>query len=151
MNWSQAAYIADVISGIAVVVSLVYLAIQIRDNTKATKANAFQGVIRSEMEMAAILIENAAIWDKVVSGQPIAEGEETRAAIMLYNMFMLDTLRRYRQFSVGYLESEAWKARRQTLPAIVNLPIYEKWRKSFGAHGHPSDFLEMLDSCRSEQ
>lgn len=145
MNWAQAAYIAQVVSGIAVVLSLVYLAIQVRGNTKATKANAFQGVIRSEMELAAILIENAAVWDKVLKGEPIAEGEETRIAIILYNMFMLDTLRRYRQYSVGYLEAEAWKARRQTLPAIVSLPIFSIWRKSFGAQGHPTDFLEILD------
>ena len=29
--------------------------------------------------------------------------------------------------------------------AIVSLPIFAVWRKSFGAQGHPSDFLEILD------
>jgi hypothetical protein len=150
MTWTEAASIAQVVSGIAVVVSLVYLSIQIRGNTKATKANAFQGVIRSEMEMAEVFIENAAIWDKVVKGEPIAEGEEIRKAIMLYNMFMLDTVRRYRQYSVGFLEAEAWKARRKTLPSIVKLPIFKEWRKSYGAHGQAADFLEILDELAAK-
>ena len=150
MNWSQAASIADVVSGIAVVVSLIYLAMQIRGNTKATRANAFQGVIRSEMEMAAIFIENAAVWDKVVEGEPIAEGEEMRRAIMLYNMFMLDTVRRYRQYSIGYLEAQAWEARRKTLPSIVKLPIFKEWRKSYGAHGQAADFLKLLDEFAAD-
>ncbi|MEJ2760741.1 MAG: hypothetical protein P8126_04195 [Gammaproteobacteria bacterium] len=149
MNWSQAGSIADVVSGIAVIISLIYLSIQIRDNTKAARANAFQGVIRSEMELAAVFIENAAIWDKVVQGKTIADGEEMRIAIMLYNMFMLDTVRRYRQYSIGYLEAQAWEARRKTLPSIVKLPIFKEWRKSYGAHGQAADFLELLDDLAS--
>lgn len=151
MNWSQAGSIADVVSGIAVIISLIYLSIQIRDNTKAARANAFQGAIRSEMEMAAVFIENAAIWDKVVKGESIAEGEEMRRAIMLYNMFMLDTVRRYRQYSVGFLEAEAWKARRVTLPSIVKLPIFKEWRKSYGAHGQAADFLKLLDDLAARK
>lgn len=150
MNWSQAASIADVVSGIAVVVSLIYLSIQIRGNTKATRSNAFQTAIRSEMDLAAVFIENAEIWDKVVKGAPFAEGEEKRKAIILYNMFMLDTVRRYRQYSVGFLEAEAWKARREALPLIVKLPIFNEWRTSFGAKGHPADFLELLDELAAK-
>jgi hypothetical protein len=150
MNWSQAGSIADVVSGIAVVISLVYLSIQVRGNTKATKANAFQGVIRSEMELAEVFIENAAIWDKVVNGEPIAEGEEIRKAIVLYNMFMLDTVRRYRQYSIGYLEAQAWEARRKTLPSIVKLPIFKEWRKSYGAQGQAADFLKILDEFAAD-
>ncbi len=39
MNWEAMSTIAEVVSAIAVVVSLVYLAIQLRSNTKALKAN----------------------------------------------------------------------------------------------------------------
>jgi hypothetical protein len=147
MNWTLAASIAEVIGAIAVVVSLAYLAIQVRANTKATRASAFQTAIQSEMDLATVFVENAAVWDKVVTGAPLAEGEEARSAILLYNMLMLDTARRYQQYAFGYLEAQAWEARRETLPAIVTLPVYAAWRTSLGARGHSAEFLELLDEC----
>jgi hypothetical protein len=147
MNWPLAASIAEVISAVAVVASLVYLAVQVRANTKATRASAFQTAIQSEMDLATVFVENARVWDKVVTGAPLAEGEEMRAGILLYNMLMLDTARRHQQYAEGYLEAQAWKARRETLPSIVGLPVYRGWRASLGARGHSADFLALLDEC----
>lgn len=149
MNWAELTSIADVVGAIAVVISLVYLSIQVRTNTKASKANAFQTAIRSEIDLASVFIEHAGIWEKVVTGATLAEGEETRVAILLYNMLMLDTAHRYRQYVDGYLEAQAWNARRDTLPSIVKLPIFAEWRTSLGAGGHPPDFLELLDEVVS--
>lgn len=150
MNWEIAASIAEVVSAVAVVVSLVYLAIQIRSNTKTTKANAYQLAIQSEMETAVVFLGHAGTWDKVITGQPISEGEELRAAILLFNLLMLDSERRYQQFTLGYLEAQPWEARYQTLPKIVSLPIFRAWRNSLGAQGHSAGFLRLVDECASK-
>ena len=147
MNWEQAALIAEVVSGIAVVISLIYIAVQIRANTREARANAFQLAIQSEMEVAGVFAEYAATWDRVVRGEPIPEGEERRLAILLFNLLMLDSERRYRQFASGYLQAQSWHARQQTLPLIVGLPIFKDWRESLGAKGHAADFLRLVDEC----
>ena len=150
MNWDLAASIAEVISAVAVVVSLVYLAIQIRSNTKATKANAYQLAIQSEMDVAVVFIDNASIWDKVVKGEPTSDGEEQRTAILLFNLLMLDSERRYHQYALGYLQAQPWEARRQTLPQIVRLPMFPVWRSSLGARSHSADFLKLVDECAAQ-
>jgi hypothetical protein len=147
MSWEQGAMIAEVVSAIAVVISLIYVAVQIRANTREARANAFQLAIQSEMDVAGVFAEHAATWDRVVKGEPIPDGAERRLAILLFNLLMLDSERRYRQFASGYLQAQSWDARHQTLPLIVRLPIFRDWRESLGAKGHSPDFLQIVDEC----
>ncbi len=150
MDWDVAASIAEVIGAIAVVVSFIYLATQIRASTKATKAAAFQAAVQSEMDFGAILIDNAGIWEKLITGAPLSEGEETRAAIVLYNQFMLDSERRFHQYNSGYLEASAWEGRLRSLPLLVKFSIFERWKTSLGGMAHSADFLELLDELSSD-
>jgi hypothetical protein len=147
MSWEVAASIAEVVGAIAVVVSLVYLAVQIRSNTRAAKANAYELAIQSEMETAVVFTEHVEIWDKIITGQPLSEGAEQRAGILLYNLLMLDSERRYQQYARGYLDAQPWEARHRTLPAIVSLPVFRLWRRSLGAQSHSADFLKLVDEC----
>jgi len=107
MNWELAASIAEVVGAVAVVVSLVYLAIQIRSNTRAAKANAYQLAIQAEMETAVVFTDHADAWDKVMRGAGLAEGAEKRTGILLYNLLMLDSERRYQQYAWGYLQAQS--------------------------------------------
>ncbi len=150
MDWVVAASIAEVVGAIAVVVSLIYLSIQIRAGTKATKAAAFQAVAQSEMDFASIVIENAGTWEKIVTDAPLSEGQETRAAIVLYNLFMLDSERRFHQYNSGYLEASAWEGRLRALPLLVKFSIFERWKTSLGGMAHSADFLELLDELSSD-
>jgi hypothetical protein len=151
VSWDVAASISEVVGAAAVVISLVYLAIQVRENTTATKAAAFEATIQSEMDLAANFVAKADVWDKVLTGAPLTAGAERRTAIILFNMLMLDTARRYRQFLVGHLDEPAWEARRGTLPDLVSLPIFEFWRPSMGAKGHEAGFLKLLDDYAARQ
>ena len=99
--------------------------------------------------MASRFLDHASIWDKIITSVPIDDGEETRKAIILLNIFMLDTESRYQQFLSGYLEPASWEGRRDILPEVVEYPIYDVWRKSPGGRNHSAQFLELLDSLSS--
>ena len=47
MNWEAIGVIADVVAAIAVVLTLCFLAVQLRQNSNSLKANAAQSVIQS--------------------------------------------------------------------------------------------------------
>ena len=101
------------------------------------------------MDFASIVLENAGTWEKILTDAPLTEGEETRKAIVLYNIFMLDSERRYHQYHAGYLETAAWEARLRALPAVLKFSIFEKWRDSLSGNAHTADFLELLDEMAS--
>ena len=142
----ELASIAEIVASIGVILSLIFVGLQLNEGNRETRAATSQLVIQSEMDMVTVFIDNSEIWDKVVTGAPLAVGEETRRGINLYQLAMLETANRYKQYNSGYLELESWEGSLKILPALTKLPIYEKWRESFGAQGQDSDFLELLDS-----
>lgn len=150
MTLEQYAAIAEIIGVVAVIVTLVFLTLQVRQNTKALKSTTIQAALQSEIDVAAMLLEHAAVWDKVMNAAPLADGEETRKAIGLYNVFMIDTENRYHQYHSGYLGEPSWRARLRTLPKMVGLPVFPLWRSSVGALSHSDDFLALLDGFYRE-
>ena len=139
------ANIAEIVGLALVLATLIFLTLQINQNTKALRSTAFQAVLQSEMAFATLVAEHASVWDKMMTSTALDSNEETRRAIILFNMYMIDTESRYHQFKTGYLESQAWEARHTTLPHFLALSIYEHWRDSLGAKSRSADFLELID------
>lgn len=150
MDLDNIANVAEIVGVILVVVTLVFLTLQIRQNTDALMTTTMQAAMQSEMEFASIIIDNADVWDKVLSSKPLLAGEETRRGIILVNIFMIDTESRYHQFQAGYLDAQSWECRRGTLPEWVGLQIFEQWRYSLGGLSHSADFLQLLDNLKKE-
>jgi hypothetical protein len=148
-NLAELASIAEIVASIGVILSLIFVGVQLNEGNRETRAATNQLVIKSEMDMVAVFIENSEIWDKVVTGVPLAAGEETRKGINLFQLAMLETANRHKQYASGYLELTSWENTLETLPAITKLPIYEQWRQSYGGQGQDSEFLELLDSLTS--
>lgn len=146
MALDQYANIAEIVGVVIVVVTLVFLTLQIRQGTKAIRSTTIQSVMQSEMAFSQILVENSDTWDKILSAQPLANGAETRKAIVLFNVFMIDTESRFHQFQSGYLDAQSWEGRLSTLPEMVSLPVYQLWRNSMGGLSHSADFLSLLES-----
>ena len=143
---SEWASVAEIVASIGVIVTLVFVGIELNDANREARAATQQMVIKTEMDMVAVFVANAGTWDKVVTGAPIDEGEEMRKAIALYNLAMLETANRYAQYRSGYIDMEQWENNLKSLPAVTRLPIYERWRQSFGGQGQDAAFLELLDS-----
>jgi len=150
MNLDLIANIAEIIGVILVVITLAFLTLQIRQNTQAIRATTMKSAMQSEMEFAAILLNEAGVWEKILTGAPVAAGEETRKSILLFNVFMIDTESRFHQFNAGYLDRQAWEGRWSTMPQIVKLPAFDTWRHSMGGRSRSADFLKLLDEILAE-
>ena len=146
MDTFKLANYAEIIASIAVVLSLIFVGLQLNEGNRETRAATTQVALQSEMDMLHTLALHAGTWDKVVSAEPLASGEEMRRGILLYNLLMTENENLYYQAESGYLEAGTWEGRRLTLPPLVRLPMYEIWKKTIGSLGHSADFLELLDS-----
>ncbi len=149
LKLSEVASIAEIIASIGVIATLLFVGLELNEGNRETRAATTQLVIKAEMDMVAVFIENTDIWHKVVTGAPIAEGGEMRKAINLFQMVMLETANRYAQYRSGYIEQASWEGTVSPLPAMVQLPIYEKWRASFGGQGTDPEFIALLDGFLS--
>ncbi len=67
MNWEAVSAISEIIGAIAVVVSLVYLAIQVRASSKATRASVYMGLHDSQAQYSYLLLSDPSLRDLVDS------------------------------------------------------------------------------------
>lgn len=142
---STVATIAEIVASIGVVVSLIFVGVQLEQGNKETRAATIQAVLKAEMDMVAILIENSDTWDRVIAGESLESGGETRRGINLFNLVMLESANRYSQYRAGYLDESNWQNTQEVLPQLKRLPIYSMWRESPGGRGQARDFLALLD------
>ena len=131
--------IGEMLGGFAIIVSLLYVGLQIKHGNRETRAATLQSTLDSEMSLQTEAMRYAGTWDKIVTGRHLADGEETRRAILLYNMMMTLYQNRYYQFKTGFLDHPP------VTEDAVTWPMYEVWRTTGGAKNRSPDFLEFLD------
>jgi hypothetical protein len=110
--------LGEVIGAIAVVISLVYLAVQIRQNTRMVRASAEQAVFESGIEFDRTLVsdpELTRIWHLGRSNPDELTKEEARRFRRLMSML-------YRNFENLYFQHQK---------ALVDDHVFAVWREGF--------------------
>ena len=130
MNWDAIGAIGETVSALAVIISLVYLAIQLRTNSQTLKANAAwdaevlwgaTNIAVGEKTEVALLIHRAAAPDANLDDF----SEEERVRIY----FLVRGALQYAQaqwwlWREGNLPDEIWSMRRKWARNYVNSPIF---------------------------
>ena len=144
------ASVAEIAAAVGVILSLIFVGVQINEGNKESRAATLQSISDSNAYMIRAFVDHADVWNKVVTGAPLESGTETRKAIGLFNLLMTENQNHYHQFIAGYLDREQWNSRLRNLRPITSLPMYKIWRDSFGASGLTDEFLEVLDQAPSQ-
>ena len=148
MNWQELGSIGEFVSGIAVVVSLVYLAFQIRqntrqinENTKAAQASAFDSSITHTFMARQTILENADVARIYLEGSnnpdSLSEEDRLRFRLVLHNVLWA-IWNMQSQAEVGELSSETWEAQLATLERIVSTPGFSWFWRNYGREFGPS-------------
>jgi len=112
MNWEAASAVADWVGVILVVVSLAYVALQIRQNTNSVRAATELETGRQWSEFHARVAHSsdmAEIWDKGLTHVEDLSASEKRKFIWLVAeyFFLVESL--YRQRELGFLGHDSWE------------------------------------------
>ena len=145
---AELASFAEIIASIGVILSLIFVGMQINEGNRETRATTLQAASDTQLILMGELLRYADTWEKVLSGDPLADGAEMRRGIILYNLVMTENVNLFHQFNAGYLDDANWASRQNNFRRLVKLPIYDVWKDSVGASGHPQEFLDHLASYR---
>jgi hypothetical protein len=122
--------IGDFLGGIGVVVTLIYLAGQIRQNTRSIRASAFQAAQRDIADKLDKLADDPELIRVYFDGNRHFESfsKEDRRR---YGAFMTGLLRRYEtlldQTRVGNIDSSQWEGVLETLRTVFAHPGARAW------------------------
>ena len=143
--------ISEMAAAVGVILSLVFVGLQINEGNRETRAATLQSATDSEMSLQSQLLRYADVFQKINSGEPLEEGAETRTGIVLYKMVMTEYENRFNQLQAGYFDAAKWETRLSSLRMFVALPFFDIWRPSIGATGSDPEFLELVDEIRRTQ
>ena len=122
--------IGDFLGGIGVIVTLVYLAAQIRQNTIATKADSYQAVVASASEWSREICLNAEICDIMDRGAASYEGlnqvEKIRFNLAMSGYFRnMENL--HLKFISGAVDGSVWSGWANRTLAFLAAPGTRNW------------------------
>ena len=86
MNWDAIGAIGEIVGAIAVVVSLIYLSIQIRTSSSLAKAQMFQSAAAEQSRVADGVTndpQNFEAWLKMHSGEELSTAEFARSSFLI--------------------------------------------------------------------
>lgn len=143
--------VGDFVGGIGVVVTLIYLAVQIRQNSKVVKSSAAEAVMQSTSEFFRSSAESrdlAQVVSKAMRNyETLDEAELTQFHLWIFGWFRLVELC-YHHYSAGHIPDNFWSGQVAHLGGLMQLPpikhLWEIRKKVFS-----EDFRAFVDSVRS--
>jgi hypothetical protein len=134
VNWEAIGAIGEVVGGLAVVVSIVYLSIQIRSNTRTMKAKASFDATHSWASVNELVpqLPQDVHETAIRSYAPDASWEDfsdlQRFNIVLIHRALFQKLEgQFLLHKYGFLEEELWRQRATWAASLINLPFYRQW------------------------
>ena len=152
MNWEAVSAIADSIGVILIIVSLIYVALQIRQNTQTIKAatELETGRMWSELHSrAANSPDMTDIWDKGLTHPEELTPTEKRRFVWFVAEYFFLVENLYRQRELGFLSLETWSQHESAIAGLLLHPVLQRWWES-GVSPYSAEFRQAIDRRRAE-
>ena len=130
MTIQELGSLGEIIAAIATVVTLLYLAVQIRLNTEATKEEATRSLMLANSLATMDAVKDKELADTLLRG---IYGEEELSPVeqFRYNGFFFAYYNQvdyaYERYRKGHLDERSWKRIAKEIPAYIGAPGGQKW------------------------
>ena len=130
--------IGELVGGIAVIASLIFVGLQIRQNTRTTRSSAQLDSARfwSEQNIRAALSSDIARIVEVglTDESSLTEDEQRRLMFWIsHHFFMVEAL--FHQWRSGELPEHSWLPHKHTIAGLVVTPAGQTWWRLVGGNG----------------
>jgi len=141
----------EFVGAIAIVITLIYLAVQMRQNTASVRASAYQEWVASNVEID-VSMSNPAQSEIIEKGNHDS-GNLTRETYVAYAMTHLAIMQMAQStdylYRAGSLDRELWEAEMNRAAGILSVPgVRQLWDAGIKTQLAPS-FVKRLESTQS--
>ena len=152
MNWDAIGAIGEIVGAMAVVVTLIYLAAQVRQSTVATQAATLQNSVGNDMQVLTTVGATAeaseALYKYSFSPETLNETQ-----LIQGRWLFASTVRHwenlYLQRLSGTLSEKAWQAREPALRALVLCPGWHEFTESVLGSFMGGPFMDFARDVRA--
>ena len=129
MNWTALSTVVDILGVLALLVTLVYLAKQTRQNGDAIRANTRQAILASDQELLNGLRDDPEL-ELMRYRSNLTDHEKIRLGF-LYLTFARMRESNWFQYQNGVLDSSTWESYRNALVVMYRTPNGMKWWENY--------------------
>lgn len=146
MNWEAIGAIAELVAALAVVISLVYLALQVKEGTEAARTSTYESIVSDFGALNRVIASTPDLSALFVRGQEdygaLTADERARVSQLFFVCFHnFENI--YYQYRKGYLEDDVWLGWRRLMLAYHGRPGFQLWWSMRSRVFSPS-FVEFL-------
>lgn len=147
MNWDAIGAVGELVGAVAVVMTLVYLSIQIRENTRSNQVSAeLEALQQLSNWVTRISTDKDAqrLWDLVAEGKESLSAEDSGQYLWLMGELFWVVESAFVQHQRGYLSKEAWMRFESTLAGTLDSKLTREWWQNREVP-HSSQFRSYVD------
>ena len=134
MSWEAISAVSEIVGAVAVVVGLIYVAAQIRQNTKLMRAAAKQSLTEASQNFIYTAIDRSEEWVKLMTGDdPSTPEEEARMSLLVRAMLRGFESQCYQRES-GLLEDDEWRALQAAIRDLCSSPGVNRYWQQLRPH-----------------
>jgi hypothetical protein len=152
MNWEAIGAIGETVGGAGVIVSLLYLAIQIRKDARARRANTINEQAQSFAGLLDTLSSSSDLSDIYFRGiqdfSCLKGSERVQFSGFFTNLFRLFE-NSYFQWIDGNLDSRIWNGYQAVIDDLLSFPGVQAWWAS-RSHWYSAEFQAVIQKKISE-
>ncbi len=151
MNWDVLGAIGEIIGAVAVFATLVYLAVQIRQNTGAVRAAALNSSVVAVTDIRAKLFCDPILTDIHIRGLEDPDGlnvvDKARFTLAMHNI-LWSLWNVYAQSAYAELSSDIWESQMLVVKRVSGTPGGRFFLDKHGAE-FPKSFIQLVEKLLS--
>ena len=151
MNWDAIGAVAELLAALGVIISLLYLAAQIRQNTQSVRASTFQEFTRESAETTRLVLMEHGLLDELT---PLINGEQEFDPVRDRRFGLVAGLWA-RNLQFGYTELQRGRIDQQLFDSYVsyhlaNWMITPNWGRwwALNRRHYDDEFVAWVESLR---
>ena len=146
MNWTELAAISETLSSIAVLITLIYLALQTKQSTQAIRATGQQTTAGLEMQLLMHQASESEIWTKMPeTDSELTDSDKWKLSSFLAAFFRLRELDWF-NYQTGVIDETAWNAYRNPIKNCMHYPSLRAWWVNGGYEVYDPAFVEHVNA-----
>jgi hypothetical protein len=150
-NWSKWSSISEIVSSVAIIITLVYLAIQTQQSTDAINSQSRQSLFESAQFEQSIWIQYPELTALIIDSSIEMTIEQK---VQLDAMMLLALSRRefaFQQYQAGVLDEEIWTNEQEIVSLLLGTERTRSWWNSIGQFGWGQEFVDVVQAIVQDQ
>ena len=146
VNWDAVSAYSEVIGAVAVVISLIYLALQIRQNTRAIRGSTLDAItahmqaeLRWSSEMPDVFRKAIDDPDKLTFDESWRLSEFVTAAFTARQ-------NEFHQYQQGLLDDDVWASIENIIRIFMGMSWVQNWWQEYGRKNLSASFVRKVES-----